>query len=298
MRIHEPYFRSSRKLARGIVLVMAACLVSMDAAAVDPDPPKRPDFSPPSMSSKWKLTLGGSLVFFDTQAAWAPRGLAGTVIELEDTLGLEEHIGTFNVSALYRVNRRHSLELAITDMDRSATRVIDEDIEWGDYVFRADGVVMSDFGVRVYKLSWRYNFSDADRLQAGFLAGLSTFDISVSLRGEGRLQSDDGEESIEQVVESADVIAPVPVVGFFLDYGLKPRLVLHFRANVLDLSISSRHGRVIESAFGIEYAVTDRFGIGAGFGGTDIEYNSDKDDEKLGLRFRFNNVGVFASFMF
>jgi len=220
------------------------------------------------------------------------------VIILEDALGLDEQTNTYVVGATYRFNQRHSLGLSATDLRRTASRVIDDEIEWGDYVYRANATVSSELDMRIYKLTYRYDFSESDRLNAGFLAGLSTFDIGLTLSGEARLEGDTGEEWVEGVSEGADVIAPVPVVGFFLDYALSARWITRFQADLIDLSVGDSRGRVIETEFSIEHSITDLFALGLGLGGSDVEYRSDEGDEKLGVTYRFNTVGVFAVFTF
>jgi hypothetical protein len=277
-----------------------AALWSVPAAAQAIDHPEaqRPDFAVATMTSDWRITVGGSLTTFDTAAAWAPRGLAGAAISLEDTLGLDEQTGTFFLGAAYRFNRRHSLALSVTELGRSATRILDEEVEWGDYIYRAEGEVATDLETTSVRLIWRYDFSDSDRLNAGFLAGLSTFDLGLTLSGEARLESDAGDEWVEGIVEGASVLAPIPVVGFFLDYALSPRWVLRFDAAVIDLSIGSHEGRVLEAGFNLEYVATPWLGLGVGLGGSDLEYRSDEKDEKFGLRYQFNQLGVSACFVF
>lgn len=268
------------------------------AQTIDQPESRRPDFAVTTMTSDWRISIGGTLTVFDTSAAWAPQGFAGAAILLEDTLGLDERTGTFFVAAGYRLNRRHSLALSVTELGRSATRVVDGEFEWGDYVFRAEGTVATDLDTTSIKLTWRYDFSDTDRLNAGFLAGLSTFDLGLSLRGEARLETDAGDEWVEGVVEGASVLAPIPVMGFYLDYALSPGWVVRFDAAVIDLSIGPHEGRVLEAGFSLEYVPTPWLGLGVGIGGSDLEYRSEKKDEKFALRYRFNQLGVYACFVF
>lgn len=55
---------------------------------------------------------------------------------------------------------------------------------------------------------------------------------------------------------------------------------------------------MLETDFAFEYAVSDLVGIGAGLGGTDIEYRSEEKDERFGIRYRFSYLGAYASFSF
>ena len=268
------------------------------AQTIDQPEPQRTDFAVATMTSDWRMTVGGTLTAFDTSAAWAPQGLAGAAILLEDTLGLDERTGTFFLGAEYRINLRHSLALSVTELGRAATRVIDDEVEYGDYIFRAEGEVATDLETTSVRLIWRYDFSDMERLNAGFLAGLSTFDLGLTLSGEARLESDDGDEWVEGIVEGANFIAPIPVVGFFLDYALSPRWVLRFDVDLVDLSIGPHEGRVLEAGLNLEYVATPWLGLGVGLGASDLEYRSDRDDEKWAIRYQFNQLGVYACFVF
>jgi hypothetical protein len=281
-----------------LFLGAAVALAAVTAAAADTGEVQRREFEPRQLTSRWLVVAGGSLNAFNTRAAWAPKGLAGAAIVLEDVLGLDEENGTAFLRVTHRFNGRHSIQLAITDLERTASKTIDADIEWGDYVFRAEGEVSSELDTRIVNLKWMYDFSDSDRLNAGFVAGLSTFDIGLTLRGEARLESDEGDEWVTGVVEGADVVAPVPVLGFFVEYAMSPRFLVRFGTEALDLSLGDHRGRVLQTDLALEYAVNDLFGLGVGLGGIDLEYASDEGDERFGIAYRITSVSAYASIAF
>lgn len=287
--------------ARGVAVLLACVallLTPVSVRAEDEDDEERPDFATPALTSTWRVELGGSLNSFDTSAAWSPQGLAGAVIILEDALGLEEEAETFFVRTSYRFNRRHSLELSAGDLRRTASRRIEGEIEWGDYVFRADGVVASRLDTRIFKLKWKYDLSYSQRLNAGFTLGLSTFDLGLTLSGEARLEDDTGEEWIEGVAEGASVVAPVPVIGFFLGYAISPRWVVGFAAEATDLDLGSHKGRVLQTEVRLEYAVSDVVGLGLGLSADDLEYRSEERGEEFGIRYRISSLDAYLVFSF
>lgn len=288
---------ASRSILSALVAV-AVLVLPVTAGAADDDDVPRKEFATTQLASTWRVVAGGNLTSFNTGAAWSPTGLAGAAIDLEDTLGLDERITTYLVGVSYRFNRRHSLGLAVTDLRRTASRQLEGEIDWGDYVYRADATVRTELDTRLFALTYRYDFSDTDRLNAGFIAGLSTFDLGLTLTGEARLEGDQGDEWVEGVVEGASAIAPVPVFGFFLDYALSPRWIVRFQADLIELSLGGHEGRVVEAEFAIEYGISDLVAVGLGLGGSDLEYRSDKDDERFGIRYRFNYLGAYAAFTF
>lgn len=287
-----------RSFMRRIVIGLGAVLAALGAAADEPASGSRADFDAPSLSSRWRIVVGGAFSTFGSRAAWAPSGLTGATIELEDTLGLDEGIETWMVAGSYRFNQRHSIQLRATDLGRSATRVVEDEIEWGDVIYRANARIDSRLGFTALDARWRYDFSDSGRLNSGVSLGLSMFRVSLKLKGEGRLDSDDGTEWIDGVVEEANVVAPVPEVGFFIDYAMTPKWILRVEANAMSLDVGEYRGRVVDTGAGIEYQVSRSVGVGLAVATTDIEYRQEKEGEKLGVDFRVSSVDLHASFSF
>jgi hypothetical protein len=299
--LHTTYEPAARRGGRGAVRLMiglCAVLVGVAAAADKSTVSSRPEFDAASLTSRWRIAIGGAINIFDTRAAWTPSGLTGATIELEDVLGLAEDTQTGTVAASYRFNGRHSLELRATDLSRSATRTIEEEIEWGDVIYRADAQVDSRFDFTSLETRWRYDFSDSGRLNSGLLLGLSTFRVSLGLEGEARYEDEDDIEWVDGVVEEVDVLAPVPMIGFFIDYAMSRQWILRVEASATDLDISDHEGRVVGTRMGIEYEVSRLVALGMAIGTTDIEYRQEKQDEKLGVDYRVSSLEAHLSFSF
>jgi hypothetical protein len=241
----------------------------------------------------------GSLNTLATEAAWAPAGTGGAIIVLEKALGLDEQVQTFNLGAVYRLNRRHSFEVKATDLRRSATKQIDHEIEWGDYVFRAEGRVTTGFDTTFVDGLWKYDFSDSARLNTGFMAGFSVLWLGVSLEGEARLEGSGGSEWVEGAVQGADVLAPLPVVGFYLDYAISRRWLVRFDSSALiDVSIGGHRGRLRQVHFACEYVVNDLVGVGFGASSLGIAYGQNQQDGQLAVSYSVKSGSVYLSFAF
>ncbi len=285
-------------LKKFIVLAVASVGFASISIADDAGQKGRKEFDVNALTSKWRISAGGALSSYETRAAWSAKGLVGAVIILEDTLGLDEEVKNFSLKASFRFNRRNSIELAATDLSRTAHRLIDAEIEWGDYVYRAFGQIATKFDMRVIRLKWKYDFSDSGRLNAGISAGLSTLDLGIALEGEARLEDDESNEWVKGAVSSAHVIAPVPVIGFYLDYALSPRWVLRLNTEAIDLDLGQHSGRVLHTEFSFEYLFSDLFGIAVGVSGMDLNYHGEKRGERFGVDFSVKSANASLSFSF
>jgi len=280
------------------VAILSICLVGPVWAGDDLER-SRPDFNVNQLTATWGLNLGGSLNTLSTEAAWAAKGAGGATIVIESALGLEERAETFNIGATYRLNGRHLFELRATDIRRSATRTIDREIEWGDYVFRAEGTVSSEFNTMFVDAVWKYDFSDSERLNTGFLVGLSILSFGVSLEGEARLEGSEGGVWVEGTAEGAEILAPLPVVGFYLDYALSPRWLLRLDSSALiEVSYSGHSGRLRQIHLACEYVASDLIGVGVVASSLGVAYSQNQEGERLAVDFSVKSFGAYLSFAF
>jgi len=158
--------------------------------------------------------------------------------------------------------------------------------------------VRTDFGTSLFRFKWKYSFSDSGRLDAGMSAGLATFNFDVSLAGEGTVDDGMGGTVVQGTAEGAEFIAPVPLLGFWVDYAFTPRWIVRFSTEALDLSVGSHEGRVLQSAFTAEYYVTQLIGLGFGLNGSDMQYTQDEEDQRLGVRYKVKSFAGYMSFVF
>lgn len=274
------------------------CLVPFAGAGDDNERP-RPDLDVNQLTARWSLHIGGSFNTLATEAAWSPDTTGAAIIILENALGLDEQVETFNFAATLRLSRRHSFEVSAIDLRRSATRTIEHEVEWGDAVFRAQGSVGTDFSTTFIDALWKYDFSDSARLNTGFMAGFSVLSLGVALRGEARLEGGEGSEWVEGAVESADVLAPLPVVGFYLDYALSQRWLLRFASSALiEVSIGGHRGRLRQMEFSCEYVFSDLFGVGLGVSSLGVAYEQNIKAQQFAVSYSVRAVDAYLSFAF
>jgi hypothetical protein len=281
-------------------LILLASLASAPAMAHETEAGHRKEFDAPALTSRWQVFAGGNLSTFSTDASFASAlGPIGIVIRLEDDLGLEQEVDTFLVGFRYRLKRHQSLEVSFTDLKRNSSRVIQKDIDFGDVVFKAGGRIDTRFNTSLLKAKWKYDFSDSGRLDAGLSLGLSTFNIELGLRGAGIVQEEGEPPRPEEFAdEGAEFIAPVPVIGFYLDYAFSPNWTIRLGADAIELSVSGNRGRVVESAFTFEYYFTRLFGLGFGLGNQTVEYTKDEDGQRFRVEYRVQNFAIYLSFVF
>ncbi len=287
---------TNRLIRCGPILLVAMGLVAPAAVAQE----EKEKFESPFLTQRWNVFAGGYVAEFDTEAQFGSSILLGAIIKLEQDLGLESSIDTFVAGGSYRFNKRHQLAASYISLARSARQAIVADIDTGELRFLAGAVIETQFDTKIFKLNWKYSVSNSPNLAAGFTAGLSTFDLFLALNGQA-IVIDPAEPDFGTTVfgaEEGNFIAPVPLVGIFIDWAPGPRWMVRGTAQGLKVNVSGTEVRVLESAFTAEYYFSRLFGLGFGLTGTDILYSREKEKETFRAEYAINGLSLYLTFAF
>ena len=117
-------------------------------------------------SDRWGLDFGWFASSFNSQLRLdSEEAGTGTTIDMEDDLGLDSNRGDFRFQGYYRFNPRHRIQLGYTRWKRTAERVIDREIQWGDQIYEVDARVATDLQSDWYKLAYKYSFVNNDSVE-------------------------------------------------------------------------------------------------------------------------------------
>lgn len=164
----------------------------------------------------------------------------------------------------------------------------DESLDFVD--LRFVGYYDSTFKVDYYGLEYRYSLINNNRVNAGFSVGVSTFDFSVGIEGDAYLIAEiPSNPIVEYHAATADIIAPVPSIGMFIEYAVTRKLILSSQLQYVDLSISGYDGRFMDIQLTADWFFTRHFGIGGGLASTDISVTYTGDDPYR-IDFRYSGV--------
>jgi hypothetical protein len=234
-----------------LVLTVFASLAVTTGRAGAASPEAAPAHA--ALNDRFSLQLGGFYFQTSTQASLAPStGGVGVIIDFENTLGLEERnwggLGGF----LWRMSERWRLEVEYFELNRSASRTLSKQIEWGDQVYPIGTTVNSSFDFSDARIGVGYSFFKRPDKELGAGVGLHVTSIKTSLEGAG------------VGTESSDVLAPLPVLSLYGGVALTKEWAVRFRADWLSLSYGNYSGALRSTALDVLYHPFRNVGFGLG----------------------------------
>lgn len=246
------------------------------------------------------IDLGGSTNDLATQASLSGAAGVGATIDFEDVFNLAGNKKTFRLFGTARIseNRRY-IDFGYVSINRSGSRIVQEDLTWGDYVFQAGGTMTAEFDTRFIYAAFRYDFLHEEKIHLAGSAGFSTTTLKAGLTGEGNAVGPGGPIS-GTFTNEASITAPVPMVGFNIDWAITKRLILRHYSRLFWINVSSVDGYMSESGVHLNWLFVRHFGLGIGYDKNEIKIKevTINTDDTGKFDYRVSGLALYLNFAF
>ena len=265
-------------MPKSIVVVMVAAVIGLVASETWAD----------DLPDRFALRVGGFLVrnyetTFRLDSNGAP---VGTTIDFGNTLGGDSSANVARVDSYYRFSPKHRLDVSYYRVRRTGSRTLDVTIQWGDQPpFAINDVVNSEIETGILKLGYTYSFYHNEDVELGVSAGLHTSILRASLSGSA------GQSEAESVT------APLPVIGFLMDYHISPRWTTKVSAQYFFINAFGAQGMLTDAIVATEYRFTRHVGAGVGLNHYENGVRYEGDNVTLTERSAFTGfLGYVSSY--
>lgn len=229
----------------------------------------------PFLSSTFQVGLG----------VYAPAkknkiGASSDNSDLEQSLDSSEDEITGLLNFRWRYTENWSFEGNIWTTSSDSEATLNEDFVFqGDdaeeIVFQAGTSVGSGLDTSIARLFWGRSFNRSPNTDWGIGVGLHWMKIDVYVEGEVLL-GDGGGTGFQR--GSASVSAPLPNFGIWYMHSWSPKWVFTSRLDWLDVTFDQVSGSLLDASIGVNYQVSDRFGVGLAVNAFDLNVSVDGDD--------------------
>src|SRR5215469_2871512 len=111
----------------------------------------------PMLNDTAELSLGTFLLTTSTTVRVDGNGIEGTPVNLEHGLGITNH-DSFRVDGYWRFLTRHKIRVMYFDQNRSASRTIDQEIEFSGETYPVNSTVSTRLDTRIIEVAYEYAF--------------------------------------------------------------------------------------------------------------------------------------------
>jgi len=222
----------------------------------------------------------------------------GDDVDFERDLDLPSTTTQGYLEGFWRLGRRHQVSLNFTRIQRDGRQVtIDEQIEWGDDVFRVgaqvQGTTDSDFISGVYRFALVKN----EKLEVGPSVGIGHIWITATLTGQAGIGLGD-DEAIREVRREATASSITGDLGGYLYWWPGRRWLARGDLRYIAVGLDGADASVTEGRASITWYPWRQFGIGAQYSYTKLRYDRDLLVTELGGTYQYDGLQVLVSVAF
>ena len=282
-------FIRSRVGAIGAIATLSTGLLLGSTALAD-------DSDPSLLNDPFYLSLGTFILNSDTNVRFDGDTGRGTPIDWEKTFGGGD-LNRFRIDGHWRFgdSGRHKARFMWFNASRSASRVIDEDIEFGGDLYPVNAKVSSEFSFDIYELAYEYAFLKRDTYEVDGSIGLHMASLGMALKAKA---ADSGGALLADVEREGTVDAPLPVIGLRGIWELPHHFSIDAGAQFFSLSIDQYDGSLQDYRLMVNWQPKKWLGFGLGYNQFDVDVDVDGDKFNGNLNWKYKGPMLSYSAVF
>ena len=136
----------------------------------------------PFFTKNFQISVGAFFPNFDTDIKLnGSGGRVGTLINMEDLLGLDDTMATPIVDVAWRITDKHRLGFSYFNLARDGTRSLSKSINFDDQTYAAGITTKSTLDVSVYRLDYDYSFINEANTEFGIGLAVDLMPVEASI---------------------------------------------------------------------------------------------------------------------
>lgn len=186
-------------------------------------------------------------------------GTRGTLIDGENTLGLQRRRTEPKFEVELRAGERHRIRLDYFSLDRNDTRILTgPPLTYGDAILLTGDPVQTDLSVRAFGLAYAYSFVHKDSFELAGTLGISEMDVTSRLKVATATRHVDSQHNLA---------GPLPTPGVTATWVLSQRFYLDARASYLKAAHRQISGSLGVYEFNALYRLRPNISFALGYSG-------------------------------
>ena len=184
----------------------------------------------------------------------APAGIIGTPVRAENVLGLESRVNYGLPELMFRFGNRNKIRVDWLEVDRSATHLLNQTIDFGNETFVVNSLLASHIDWRIFTVTYTYSFIHNDRMELG--TGVAAHLLQAEAQGSVALTQQ------RQDVTGAGAFPTIP-----LDFAIRiwRGLSVTARAQYFHASVGNFDGWLADIHEDVQYRIRPNFAVGLGY---------------------------------
>jgi hypothetical protein len=243
------------------------------------------------LDGKFVVSLGAFVLNSDVTARLDGQSTTNPEVDFDKTFGNDKSATRIRLDGLWRITPAHHLRFMYFDYSRDATRVLDRDVQWGDYTFNVGGTIASESKMRTTELAYEWAFMRQPSYEVAATLGVHYTDLSLKLSGDATVNG----TPVAGAVKTSNLPAPLPVIGLRGGWVVSPAWYLDAQVQFFKIGMNGYDGSLSDWRVGATWMYSKNFGVGAGWNRFTTKVDVDRDEFNGTLKTGYSGLQLFLT---
>ncbi|HEY4370091.1 MAG TPA: hypothetical protein VGN07_22865 [Steroidobacteraceae bacterium] len=219
----------------------------------------------------------------------------GSNVDFDDTFGIGD-FDRFRAEMSWRIAPRHLVRAMYFQNNRTASRALDRDVEFGGETYPVGVTVDARSKLTVAQLSYEYAFLKRDNYELAGGIGVHYIDMALGLNATVAGQGGSASRNLDQ---EATTQAPLPVLGLRGLWRLPHDFYASAQVQYFYIELDPYKGSLIDLKASLVWQFSDHVGVGVAYNDFGFRFDiQDRGNFDGRLRWDYGGAIAFVNFMF
>ena len=248
------------------------------------------------LSDRLVVNLGGFIFETGVRANLNGQSSQNPEIDFDETFGEGGDARRVRADVLWRVTPGHHLRFMYFDNANTRSRVLAEDVKWGDYTFLAGTQAEFEHAFEVYSVAYEWAFMRSSTYEVAASLGVHYMDMRFTLSGTVDGTDPDG-TPVGGVarVKTTDLPAPLPMLGLRAGWAVAPAWHVDAQVQFFKAKVDGYDGRWSDARVAATWMLRRHFGVGVGYNWFRTRIDVEKSDFNGRLKLGYSGLQAFLT---
>lgn len=208
--------------------------------------------------------------------------------EFGKAFGMENSELTLFAGFQWRFAKKWKLSTDYFGIQNSGSRVLQEDINWGDFTFKQGSNISGALAFKLYRIYVGRIFTSGAKHEFGGGLGVHAMNVKVTLAGDAL--TSEGDLSFERSRKSITI--PLPNIGLWYFYAPTTKWAFTSNFDVFYLAIGEYSGKLVNLTPGVNYQFFKNVNASLNYRFIDIGAEFDSQNWNGDVNFSFNGPSL------
>ena len=248
------------------------------------------------LNNSWVINLGGFIYGTDLTANLNGQSSTNPEVDFDRTFGKADDATRVRADLLWRITPAHRLRLMYFDNSQTRSRVLEEDVRWGDYTFRQGSRTDFRQEFEAINVAYEYAFMRRPTYELAASVGVHYLDFKLQLSGDASVTDSNGNTTnVAGATQTSSVPAPLPMIGLRGGWAVSPSWFLDAQAQLFKLKYDNYDGNWSDLRLGATWMFSRNFGLGVAYNRFATRVDVEKDDFNGRLKLGYSGVQAYLT---